>query len=67
MPFVYGGVCLPIVQICTILAALNRVSYITLFMPGSFVPRMDKFLPVLVGRFKMNWDMMFIKDPQMFL
>ena len=35
-------VCLPNVQICAVLAALNSVNYTTLLMPGCFVLRMDK-------------------------
>ena len=55
--------CLPNVQICAVLAALNIINYITLFMPACFVLRMDKFLPQCVGRFKVNQDMMFIEGP----
>ena len=36
-------------------------------MPGCFVLWMDKFLPQCVGRFKVNRDMTFIKDPPVFL
>lgn len=35
-----------------------------MFMPGWFVLRMEKFLPRRVGRFEVNWDMMFIEHPR---
>ena len=43
--------CLPSVQICAVLAALNSINYITLLMPQR------------VSRFEVNRDTMFIKDP----
>ena len=64
MPFIYGEVvCRSSVQIRIFLAALKSINYISLFMSGCFVQRMDKFLPQCVGRFKVNQDMMFTKHP----
>ena len=40
----------PVVQICAVLAALNRENYITVLMSGCFVLGMDKFLPQCVGK-----------------
>ena len=59
--------CLPSVQICAVLAALNSINYITLCMPGCFVLRMDQFLPHYVRGCKVNRDMMFIEVPPEFL
>ena len=53
--------CLPDVQICAVLTVLNSINYITLFMPGCFILRVEMFLPRPVGRFEMNWDMMLVK------
>lgn len=55
--------CRPHVQICAVLAALNNTNYITLLMPECSVLRMDKFLRQCVGRFKVNRELMFVKDP----
>ena len=54
-------VCLPNVQIRAFLAALYRNCYITLFISGCFVLRMDKFLPHCVGRFRseLGYDVTF--------
>ena len=60
-------ICHPGVEIYAALAALNSMNYIILFMPGCFVLRVDKFLPQHVGRFEVNWDVMFIEDPPEFL
>lgn len=58
---------LPNVQICAGLTALNIIiKYITLFMPGCFVLRMDNFLTQSVAGFEVNRDM-FIEDPPEFL
>lgn len=32
-------------------------------MPGYFVLRMDRYLPLYVGRFEVKRDMMFVEDP----
>ena len=50
---------LPNAQICTFLTALNSINYITLFMPGCFVFRVDKFLFQRVARFELIWDMIY--------
>ena len=42
----------------------HKVHY---FMPPCFVLRMDKFLPLCVGRFEVNQYMIFIEDPPEFL
>ena len=49
------------------LPALNSITYITVFMPGYFVLTVGKCLPQCVGRFKVNRDPMFVKDPPEFL
>ena len=59
--------CLPNVQICAVWAALNNINYITLFMPVCCVLWMDRFLYQCVGKFKVNWDAMFIEDPPEFV
>ena len=59
--------CLPTEHICAVLAALNSINDITLFIPGCFVLRMDKPLPHCAGRFKVNRDMVFIIDFPEFL
>ena len=43
------------------------INYVTMFMPGRIVLKMDKLLAQRVGKFEVNWDMMFIEDPAMFL
>ena len=54
--------CIPNVQNCAVLAALNSINYISLLIPGCFVLGMYKFQPQRVGRFELNWDMMFIEE-----
>ena len=53
--------CLPSVQNCAVLAALNSINYITLLMPGCSVLRVDKFLPQCGVGFIVTRDMMSIK------
>ena len=37
-----------------------------MIMSGLFVLRMDKILPRCVAGFEVNWDIIFIEDPQSF-
>ena len=57
---------IPNVHICAGLATLNIIKFITLFLPGCFILRMDNFLTQPVARFEVNRDM-FIEHPLEFL
>ena len=65
-PFIERLFCLPIVQICAELAALNSMNYIALFMSGCFLSE-DEQVFASSCWFEVNQDMMSIKDPPEFL
>ena len=57
----------PDVQICAVLAASNRINYITRLCLGVLPLGWTSFCLIVVGRFKINLDLMFIEDPPEFL
>ena len=54
--------CFPNVQICAILAALNKIN-----LSWCFVFEADTFLPHWFTRFDVKHDVVFIKDPPEFV